>query len=380
MTSILIDGRPIRPPISGVARYCLSLANTFATEGCGGFGVPDVLVQHDGGVNTCPDELVPPVHKVEYRPLHNRRKLQNVAFEFLPRLVARRALGSYDLVHETWFANIGTRPRQLKVATIHDVIPLDHPEFFNRNNRIFARRNFYRQVRESSAIVAVSDFTRQRILELGDVAPDRVHVIGCGVDRPPQALIDSATWPIRGKIEKGSRYGMYIGNLEPRKNVDRLIEAWAHLGPSYDNAKLVVVGRLNYQAEATIERGRALLGDRFVFLGPTDEADKWALLANAAFLVLPSLYEGYGIPIIEAYACGVPAIFARNSSMTELASDARQMFDGLSQDEIVAAVRRVLDSEAWVQDSVADRLAWVDRSSWSNVARQVAEVYRTVLA
>lgn len=379
MTSILIDGRPVRLPISGVARYCLSLANTFAAEGCGRFDIPDVLVQHNGGANTCPDEFVPQVRKVEYRPLHDRRKLQNVAFEFLPRIVARRALGSYDLVHETWFANIGKRPCQLKVATIHDVIPLDHPEFFNRNNRIFARRNFHRQVRESSAIVAVSDFTRQRILELGDVAPETVHVIGCGVDLPPQALIDSATWPIRDQVAKGSRYGLYIGNLEPRKNVDRLIDAWARLGPSYDDAKLVVVGRLNYQAEATVARGRALLGDRFVFLGPTDEADKWALLANASFLALPSLYEGYGIPIIEAYACGVPAIFARNSSMIELASDERQMFDGLSKDEIVAAIRRVLDGEAWVQASVEDRLAWVDRSSWSNVARQVAEVYRTVL-
>lgn len=379
MTSILIDGRPVRPPISGVARYCLSLANAFAARENGDLGLPDVLVQYDRGINTSPDAFDPALRKVEYRPFRSR-KLQNVMFEFLPGIVGQGALGSYDLVHETYFANTMTRPGQRKIATIHDVIPLDHPEFFNRNNRIFTRRNFRRQVRDTSAIIAVSHFTKQRIIELSDVDPDKIHVIGCGVDLPPRLLIDSATWPIRGRIDRDTRYGLYIGNLEPRKNVDALIEAWAKLGPDYDDAKLVVVGRLNYQAEATIERGRALLGDRFVFLGPTDEAEKWALLSRATFLALPSLYEGYGIPIIEAYACGVPAIFARNSSMIELAADERQMFDGRSQQEIVAAIRRILDAESWVQASVADRMAWVGRNRWSDIADQVAGVYRAALA
>lgn len=379
MPAILIDGRPVRTPISGVARYCLSLTNALAIDPPAGIGIPDVLVQRDGGANSCPDEFSATVRQIEYRPLRTRRKWQNVAFEFLPRLVARRALGGYDLVHETYFANIGTRPGQRKVATIHDVIPLDHPKYFNRNNRVFARRNFHRQVREAAVIVAVSQFTRQRIIELGDVDPDKISVIGCGVDLPSRALIESATWPIGGQIERGTRYGLYVGNLEPRKNLDRFIDAWAALGASHEDARLVVAGRLNYQAEQTIARGRAVLGDRFMYLGPVSEADKWALMTHASFLTLPSLYEGYGIPIVEAYACGTPAIFARNSSMTELAADDRQMFDGLSTDDMTAAIRRVLDREEWVADVVKDRTAWVERNRWADVARDVAGVYRAVL-
>ncbi|MDZ7283004.1 glycosyltransferase family 4 protein [Sphingomonas sanguinis] len=378
MNRILIDGRPIRPPISGVARYCLSLGNAFAARQPDDLGLPDMLVQYDNGRNISPDALDLALRQIEYRPFRHR-KLQNVMFEFLPSLVGRGALGSYDLVHETYFANTVTRPGQRKIATIHDVIPIDHPEFFNRNNRIFTRRNFYRQARETSAIIAVSHFTKQRILELADIAPDKIHVIGCGVDLPPRTLIDGVQWPIRDQVAQDAQYGLYIGNLEPRKNLDALIEAWAKLGSAYDNAKLVVVGRLNYQAEATVERGRALLGNRFVFIGPASEAEKWALLSHATFLALPSLYEGYGIPIIEAYACGVPAIFARNSSMTELAVDERQMFDGSSRDEIVVAIRRVLDREAWVQAAVVDRIAWVERNRWSDIADQVANVYRNVL-
>jgi len=380
MATILLDGRPVRPPISGVARYCLSLANALVEEASPHIGIPDVLVQYDGGNNRTPDEFYSKIHRVEYSPFSTYRKIQNLAFEFAPNVFGRHKLSQYDLVHETYFANIGRRPGQVKVSTIHDVIPLDHPEFFNFNNRVFAKRNFYRQVREASMIIAVSNYTKQRIIEISNIDESRIRVIGCGVNRPEQSLIDSAAWPIMGQIGRGQRYGLYIGNLEPRKNVDRLIDAWAALGSEHREVKLVVVGRLNYQAELTVARGRELLGDRFVFLGPVPEAEKWALLSHASTLILPSLYEGYGIPIVEAYTCGIPAIFARNSSMTELAADDRQMFDGLSANEMTTVIARVLDNESWVAETIIDRTAWVHRNRWIDVARQTVQVYRDALA
>ena len=381
---ILLDGRPIRVPVSGVARYCLSLGNALARLRAGGelADLPpvDMLVQSQNGANYTLEALDPRLTTTELTAFGRSRKTQNLVTEFIPPLAAGTALRRYGLVHETYFANLAYSPWQRKVATIHDVIPLDFPHFFSRNNRLLARRNFHRQVRLSDAIIAVSAYTKQRIVELGGCAPERVQVIGCGVDAADAAQASAASWPIAGKMAAGDDYCLYVGNLEPRKNVDALIDAWAALAPRHRDVKLVVAGKFNYQAEGTVARGRARLGDRFVYLGSVSEPDKWGALANARALILPSLYEGYGIPIIEAYVAGTLALFSRTTSMTELAMDERQMFDPRTVASMVETIDHALDDPAWAGDVRSRARTWVAGQSWDRVARNVADVYREVLA
>lgn len=382
--AILLDGRPIRVPVSGVARYCLSLANAFVRLRDRGaladLPLPDVLVQSARGSNQTLGALDPRLHKVELTAFGRSRKTQNLVTEFLPALAATTTLKRYQLVHETYFANLAHTPRQRKVATIHDVIPLDHPHFFSRNNRLLAQRNLFRQVRLSDAVIAVSAYTKQRIVELTGCTPDHVRVIGCGVDAEDAQQGSSARWPIAGKLRADEDYCLYVGNLEPRKNLDALIDAWATLAPRHRAVKLVVAGKFNYQAEATVARGQELLGDRFVYLGPVSEPDKWGALARARALILPSLYEGYGIPIIEAYLADTLALFSCTTSMTELAMDERQMFDPASVLAMAAVIDHALDDPAWTRDVRERARSWVAGQSWDRVAGDVADVYRRVLA
>jgi glycosyltransferase involved in cell wall biosynthesis len=379
---ILIDGRPIRIPISGVARYCISLVNAL-TELHQSGALSDlpafhVLVQDEDGTNKTLTELGPDVKQTNLNAFGRRRKTQNVVTEFLPELAARTVLRRYELIHETYFANLGSPRVHRKVSTIHDVIPLDYPMYFNRNNRFFSKRNFRRQASKSHALIADSHYTKKRILELSDYPDDQIFVVGCGVDARDAEASKFAVWPIRGVAEHDA-FGLYIGNLEPRKNVRRLIEAWSQLGPSHDHVKLVIAGKLNYQGEATIAYGRELLGNRFVYVGPVSEAEKWALLKTARTLLLPSLYEGYGIPIIEAYSVGTLALFGRNSSMTELAHDPRQMFDAESPLEMGNTIAAALEDPAWVAEVRNRATEWVRDHTWTRTAHETAAVYRHVL-
>jgi alpha-1,3-rhamnosyl/mannosyltransferase len=379
-----LDGRPIRVPVSGVARYCLSLANSFARLRAEGefpdLPVADVLVQTERGTNRTIEALDPRLVTIELTAFGRSRKTQNLVTEFIPALAAGTTLRCYGLVHETYFANLAYSPWQRKVATIHDVIPLDFPEFFNRNNRLLAHRNFRRQVDLSDAIIAVSAYTKQRIIELSGCAPERVRVIGCGVDAADVGQAKAAVWPIAGKLEKAEDYCLYVGNLEPRKNLDALIDAWAGLAPRHRDVKLAVAGRFNYQAEQTVARGHERLGQRFVYLGPLDEPDKWGALSSARALILPSLYEGYGIPIIEAYVAGITALFSRTTSMTELAFDDRQMFDPRVLGSMIETINHALDNPSWTADVRARASQWVTGQSWDKVAREVTTVYQEVLA
>lgn len=380
---ILLDGRPIRVPVSGVARYCLSLANAFVRlrerRELADLPPVDMLVQREGGTNHTLDALDPRLATVELTAFGRSRKTQNLVTEFMPALAAGTALKRYKLVHETYFANLAYSPWQRKVATIHDVIPLDYPHFFSRNNRLLAHRNLFRQVRLSNAVIAVSHYTKQRIVELTGCPPDHVTVIGCGVDASDAAQAKDARWPIAGKLAAGEDYCLYVGNLEPRKNLDALIDAWAELAPRHARVKLVVAGKFNYQAEATVAHGHARLGDRFVYLGPVSEADKWAALGAARAVILPSLYEGYGIPIIEAYVADTLALFSRTTSMTELAMDDRQMFDPTSPSAMAEVIDHALDDPAWTRAVREQARAWVAEQSWDRIARDVAAVYAKVL-
>ncbi|WP_375271292.1 glycosyltransferase family 4 protein [Sphingomonas sp.] len=392
--AILLDGRPIRVPVSGVARYCLSLANALVRLRDGGALagmppsdvplpgelVPDVLVQSARGTNATLGALDPRLRTIELTAFGRSRKTQNLVTEFLPALAATTVLKRYELVHETYFANLAHTPRQRKVATIHDVIPLDHPHFFSRNNRLLARRNLFRQVRLSDAVIAVSHHTKRRIVELTGCAPDHVSVIGCGVDATDAEQARAARWPIAGKLAVDDDYCLYVGNLEPRKNLGALIDAWDALAPRHRGVKLAVAGTFNYRAEPIVARGQERLGDRFVYLGPVSEADKWAALSRARALVLPSLYEGYGIPIIEAYVADTLALFSRTSSMTELALDERQMFDPTNVSAMAAVIDHALDDPAWTGAVRARARDWVAGQSWTRVARDVANIYQRVLA
>lgn len=369
--TILFDCRPVRDPISGVARYCLGVSEALMRTP----GAPlELFVQDQGGANTFLSELSQGAVRRDARFFAEHRQVQNLLLEFVPRSAALLLGTGQHILHETYFANLGRFRRTRKVATIHDVIPLDRPELFSRRNAVFARRNFYRQVREADAIIAVSDYTRQRILDLAPEAEDRITVIGNGVNSVILNGPDVA--PLEpGDLLSERPFVCCVGNVEPRKNLVTLARGFDLAFPADSGWQLVLAGRKNFEAEPILAEITRLLGDRFTYLGPVSEARKWQVLAYAKATAMTAEYEGFGIPIYESYAVNTPVMIADNSSMSELAVRPEQLFETFNAEALAEGFRQIAAGADWVAPAVAAGRKRVAQATWDHVAAKTRKIY-----
>jgi glycosyltransferase involved in cell wall biosynthesis len=367
-----MDMRPVRKPISGVARHAIDLAfgldarNEFDLHGLYR-GNPDnnPALQSVTGLHA----KLPPVSDAH-------PKLMNAVLEFATPLSPFIIKEKFDIIHETFFGNAGAKRGAKKVATIHDVIPLEFPEYFNRSNVFFTKRNFYRQCAECDHIFSDSHYTKTKVLEYAHVDERRISVVPVGftskIPTPDAAYLTE-------KGLDGKRFLLFVGNMEPRKNIGAIARAMTKLGPAFDDVHVVVAGHLNFKVAPIIEESKSQLGDRFHVLGFVTEAQKWALLQAATAFVFPTFYEGFGIPVVECYRARCPILMANNSSLPELAVDDRQMFDAHSVDELAARIEDLLGNPPWVAAAVEKGAGTLGQYEYKAIAELTARTYNQIL-
>ncbi|MBN67820.1 MAG: hypothetical protein CME32_00885 [Gimesia sp.] len=142
---------------------------------------------------------------------------------------------------------------------------------------------------------------------------------------------------------------------------------------------MVIAGRKNHQGDLIINQLHHVLGERLIYLGPVSEERKWRILSNAEGLVMPSEYEGFGIPIYEGYAVGTPVLIADNSSMSELAARDEQLFDTFNVDQLRNALIEVAESSDWVQPAVRKGRSIVSSATWQKIAEKTKLVYKQLM-
>lgn len=270
------------------------------------------------------------------------------------------------------------RPRTPALLTIHDLSFLRHPETFTAPLRRYLETCVPRSVRRATHILADSEATRRDILELLDVAPERVSVLYSGVSphfTPTAEPDERARLHTRYRI--GARpYILSVGTLQPRKNYVRLMEACAPLNRA-GNVELVIVGQPAWLAEPILEAAarRAYVH----ILGFVDDGDLPALYRQATAFAFPSLYEGFGIPPLEALACGTPVVASSASSVPEVVGDAGIQVDPLDVDGWTAALRRVCEDAALRAALIARGTKRAAHFTWEAAAqRWLALVEETV--
>lgn len=227
-----------------------------------------------------------------------------------------------------------------KVTTFHDLIFMIYPQFYTLSSRVWQWQMSYSyEARTSDAIIAVSENTKQDLVRLLKVDPQKIDVIYEGVgleyfDKPPDEVLAN----VKKKFHLPDRFIYYVGSIEPRKNLEAVVRALSKLpqGPS-DTIKLVVSGSKNWLSSDLYQLVEELgLAKQVVFTGPVSEVEKIALLNLALLFVFPSLYEGFGLMVLEAFAAGCPVITSNVSSLPEVAGDAAVLVhprdvDGLAQ-------------------------------------------------
>jgi glycosyltransferase involved in cell wall biosynthesis len=269
-----------------------------------------------------------------------------------------------DICHYTNFLAPISEDRPY-VVTIHDMGLETLRDAHPLTKRLYTKRLIPHVARKAKLIITNSEYSKWEIVRHLGISEDRIRVT------PLAASPELAPVPVR----PANPYFLYVGNLEPRKNLERLIEAFARV-PSKDH-QLRIVGNRWYHGDAAEQKARSLgLDGRVRFLGYVPRRDLSGLFSGATALVYPSLLEGFGLPIVEAMACGAPVITSNNSSMREVAGDAAVLVDPRDVREITEAMARVAEDSGLRKELSARGLKRAAEFSWKRTAELTMDVYR----
>jgi len=262
------------------------------------------------------------------------------------------------------------------VVTVHDIMPLRFPHLFRPWYRNYVRVVLPRLAQRARAVISVSATVKREIEEWLGVPAERVTVIPHGVDPVFRPLVadDARASAVRRRYNLPPTFALAVGSIEPRKNLPRLIEALERLRgrPGSADIFLVHAGPEGWRPEAATS-------SVVRFLGYVPTEDLAALYSLARVFVYPSLWEGFGMPILEAMACGCPVVTSNLSSMPEVAGEAAVFVDPYSSEDVARGV-----AVAWEDAPVRDRLVALGREraaqfTWARTARETVAVYEAAL-
>lgn len=378
-TTVGLDYTPARDQGGGIGRYVRELVAALAH--IDGETFYRLFV---AGVSSPADLSAPPGTNFSWRATR-------LSSRWLARLWHRARLplpvetwtGPLDLFHATDFVLPPVRRATRTLLTVHDLSFVRAPESASPRLKAYLDAVVPRSVRRADHVLADSQATKDDLMALYGTPAAKITVLLSGVDTRFRPVIDGDT---RKAVRE--RYGLgdwpflfTIGTVQPRKNYTRLCEALVRLREPFPDLHLVIAGGRGW-LEGPIYRAVDRLGlrERVHFIGFAADADLPALYSMAEAVPYVSLYEGFGIPVLEAMACGAPVIASNRSSIPEVAGDAALLVDPLDVEAIADALRRVLESPTLRASLVEEGRAQAARFTWENAARTLVDTYRTLLA
>ncbi|MFA6603631.1 MAG: glycosyltransferase family 1 protein [Patescibacteria group bacterium] len=289
--------------------------------------------------------------------------------------------------------------RRPAVVTVHDLAVYDHPEWFpmkyagaalSFSERIVVPHS----VSAARRVLAVSGQTKADLMRIFSAPDDKIDVIYEGAEPQPETFAAAGAAAVLKRLRlMGRRYCLQLGTLEPRKNLERSFEAFVALAGSdyheYRGLDLIVAGRKGWHADQIIqalEKANSDLAqaavkahdeprERIRYVGYLSPEDKVQVVANAAMFVFPSLYEGFGLPVIEAMSLGVPVIASRRASLPEICGEAALLVDPENVGEITLAMKKLYDDPALARGLSAAGRQRSKEFNWSRTARETVQAY-----
>jgi glycosyltransferase involved in cell wall biosynthesis len=328
----------------------------------------DITAFHARFDQPAPPELAP------FHPLELRRGIRSLypGWNLSGRPALPRRVGALDVLHTPSPVAIPPPgPRQTLVVTVHDLAFRLFPAMYPPRWRALYRAGLRRAARRAEAVIAVSRHTATDLVRLTRVPPERVHVVPAAVSVPEGDLDPE---PVLRRLRIPRPYLLFAGTLEPRKNLVRLVRAYRRAALRIPHA-LVITGPLGWRVQR-LHRELAVPGrGRVVVTGRVAAADLDALFRGADGFCYPSLYEGFGMPVLEAMARGIPVITSTASSLPEVAGDAAVLVDPRSVRDLSDAIETLVSDR-----EEAGRLAAMGRSraagfTWDRTARLTLDVY-----
>lgn len=357
---IRVDCSPLLLRSAGVKTYIyhwFRSMRSLSPDTVGAFLAPPSLDQlsHDGGPRQ-----------------HPLRILELVSLNRLPDFVSDMLVPRCDVLHVS--NQLWRFPRKPAITgTFHDLTAWLLPECHTPANVAGDKAFAERMRKRAKGVIAVSENTKRDAIKLLNLDPDFIRVIYPGISPAFSRVTPAAIQQISRDYNLPPRYFLFVSTIEPRKNLDMLLDAWSSLPPSVSNENsLIIAGMEGWRAETTMRRIEDAIKTTSAIrrLGYVPGADLPALIGGAQALVYPSLYEGFGFPVVEAMAAGCPVITSNVSSLPEVAGGAAVLIDPRSVSEIAAAIQKIAGSESLRAELSAAGRAQASRYTWEAAGEQ----------
>jgi glycosyltransferase involved in cell wall biosynthesis len=374
-----LEGRVITPRIGGIGRYAIRLIEALLAL----------------SVQESPDlELViftaPQTDRVVLREMRASVcerfcRIKSTALRSSMLLPVGAILEHIDLFHGLDQSGIPLFFKTGKsVVTIHDVIPLVLPWAFPRRHRWVLTAALARVRRQADVVIVPSAAAAEDVVRYLRIDRQRITVIPMGCETRFHPGMNAARMlQLRQRYALPERYVLFVGTLEPRKNIAFLLQAFSRLLAErpQDDVQLVVAGGRGWGDGQPIATMEALnIRPRVIFTDFVEDDDLPDLYRGAQMFVYPSLYEGFGLPVVEAMACGTPVITSNRASLPEVAGDAALLIDPTRPDDLAAAMSALMSSGTLREELRWKGLARAKAFTWEAVARKTMGVYRAVCA
>ena len=364
-----IDGRYIQDHFPGIGRYTYSLINALAP-----LAADDTLVVlYNPALPNSRYDLAALARYPNIELVRLDVPTFSLAEQLhLPSLISHL---SCDVFHSPYYVKPYRLP-VLSILTLYDVIPTRYPAYYPRRTRLFIRWLQRLALRTAAHGIAISETTKSDFIHYYGLAPQHITAIPLAADDHFRPAEPAAIAAVRGRYSLPPHYILYLGSNKPHKNLEALIDAFSRIPHRASRFTLVIAGAWDPRYPEPRQRAEISgLESVIRFLGPVSESDLPALYSGATAFVFPSLYEGFGLPVLEAMACGAPVACSNTSSLPEIVGDAALTFDPTNVEAMAAALDRLL-SDSELRAELRQRgLERAQRFSWAETARRTLEVY-----
>lgn len=368
-----IDATALPPQPVGAGNYIIQLIRALAA---GEFDNQLVIFAQQKGprlINLQPDS------SIEWQIVEDSSPGSRLIWEqtVLPSLAQKTKI---DLLHSLHY----TKPLRLtcaSVVTFHDMTYYLYPQLHTRTRRLVFPTAMRFSAKQADALITVSESTREDAIRLLEIDPERIFTTQLGVDPSFIELNDNdEELKVISKYSLPEKFILYLGTIEPRKNLPVLIKSYKQLADDGTDYKLVLVGKYGWMYQEVLDLIADMdLQDMVCLTGYVSQEDLPVVYNLASLFVYPTIYEGFGLPALEAMACGVPVITTRVASLPEIVGDAGLLIPVNDTAALYKAMNQVLEDTALREKLIHDGLARSKLFSWERTAQLTQQVYKKVL-
>ncbi len=369
--SYVLDARAANDHFPGIGRYVSNLARAIAAQLNPG---ERLHLIHDPSQ---PGRWQLPAGRrnVNLWPMsvsHFSTKQQWAVPKLLRRLEA-------TLYHSPYYL-MPYRPRTPTLLTVYDLIPNIYPRTVSWRARLFFSVSTRLALRSAAHVIAISEATKSDLIRFYRVSERKVATIPLAADPRFRPQADSEINRVRMRCQLPEKYVLYLGINKPHKNLVRLVEAWGLVARHFQDAPtLAIAGEWDERYPEAKQLANKMDSEcPALFVGPVPDADLPGLFSGASLFVFPSLYEGFGLPVLEAMACGTPVACSSSSSLPEVAGNAAVFFDPASSESIAETLLQLLADDDRLFAMKREGIERAARFSWDNTAARTLDLYRNL--